>query len=265
MPDGTANAGFGWRVQFARIIGQGELQANMDRSLLETPDGAQHGLYVSLHNGDPLDTVGYTRDSSYLRVSNTTADTAEGVTYVFSNNKVTQMHDQVKDNSGNFVNHVDIQYGPVQGEAPWPCGAPSISQKITDSKGRTSYVCLGSMNYDNTFRPTVTDVYVSTPAGTAHYTFNQVQTVFGRENFLRGYQYLYLPPTATVPALMSITMPDGSSYGFQYVGTIAHPGEATGNFDSITLPTKGSYKYAYGNYQAPTSYDCTTTEEWNEY
>jgi len=262
VPDGTANAGFGWRVQFARIIGQGELQANMDRSLLETPDGAQHGLYVSLHDGDPQDGVGYTRDSSYLRVSATTVDTPDGVTYVFSNNKVTQMHDQVKDASGNFVNHVDIQYGSLPGDAPWPCSAPAISQKVTDSKGRTSYVCFVNMNYDNTLRPTVTDLYVSTPAGTGHYGFNHLQTAFGRENFDKGYQYLYLPPTATVPALMSITLPDNSTYGFQYFGTTAHPGRATGNFQSITLPTKGSYRYAYGDYQAPTSYDCGTYEEW---
>jgi YD repeat-containing protein len=262
VPDGTANAGFGWRVQFARIIGQGELQANMDRSLLETPDGAQHGLYVSLHDGDPQDGVGYTRDASYLRVAATTVDTPDGLTYVFSNNKVTQMHDQVKDASGNFVNYVDIQYGSLPGDDPWPCSAPAISQKVTDSKGRTSYVCFVNMNYDNTLRPTVTDIYVSTPAGTGHYEFNHLQTAFGRENFDKGYQYLYLPSTATVPALMSITMPDGSSYGFQYFGTAAHPGAATGNFQSITLPTKGSYRYEYGDYQAPTSYDCYTYEDW---
>jgi YD repeat-containing protein len=264
IPDGTANAGFGWRVQFARFIAPGDLQANIDRTLLETPDGAQHGTYVSLHDGDAQDGAAYTRDSTYLRLRATAVDTAEGVTYEFSSNKLTQMHDQVKDASGNFVNYVNIQYGSGPGDQPWPCMYPAISQKITDSKSRTSYLCFQSMNYDGTNRPTVTDVYVGTPAGTGHYTLNQVPTVFGRENFDKGFQYLYLPPTTTVPALMSVTMPDGSSYGFQYFGTIAHPGPATGNFESLTLPTKGSYRYGYGYYQIPISYDCTTYEEWLE-
>ncbi len=262
IPDGTANAGFGWRVQFARIITQRDLQANVDRPLLETPDGAQHGTYVSLHDGDAQDGAAYTRDATYLRWQGTSVDTAGGVTYEFMNEQLMQMHDQVKDGSGNFVNHVDIQYGPVDGDSPWPCTFPTMSQKVTDTKGRTSYVCFQSMNYDGTNRSTVTDVYVGTPAGTGHYAFNQVQTVFGRENFDKGFQYLYLPPTTTVPALMSITLPDGSSYGFQYFGTTAHPGIATGNFESITLPTQGSYGYDYGYYQIPMSYDCTTYEEW---
>lgn len=273
VPDGTANAGFGWRVQFARFIVQGDLQANMDRPLLETPDGAQHGLYVSLHDGDTQDGAAYTRDASYLRwretglAGHTAVDTADGVTYEFTKdittlkNQLTQMHDQVKDGSGNFVNHVDIQYGPLLNDPPWPCTYPAISQKVTDTKSRTSYVCFQSMNYDGTNVPIVTDVYVGTPAGTGHYAFSQVQTTFGRENFERDLGYLFLP--ATVAALMSITLPDGSSYGFQYFGTTTHPGIATGNLESITLPTKGSYGYDYGYYQIPTSYDCTTTEEWS--
>jgi YD repeat-containing protein len=268
IPDGTANAGFGWRVEFARYIDQGDLQANMDRPLLETPDGAQHGTYVSLHDGDAQDGAAYTRDGTYVRMRQTGAvghmavDTAEGVTYEFTDKKLMQMHDQMKDGSGNFVNHVDIQYGSVNGDLSWPCSYPTISQKVTDTKGRSSYVCFQNMNYDGTNLPAVTDVYLGTPAGTGHYALTQVPTEFGRENFDKDLQYLYFSPTVTVPALMSITMPDGSSYGFEYFGTWAHPGIATGNFESITLPTKGSYGYDYGYYQVPASYDCTTTEEW---
>ena len=268
VPDGTANAGFGWRVQFARFILPGDLQANTDRTLLETPDGAQHGMYGSLHDGDPQDGASYTRDATYLRwrdtgvAERTAVDTAEGVTYEFTNYKLTQMHDQVKDASGNYVNRVDIQYGSATGDPAWPCAYPAISQKITDTKNRTSYVCFENMNYDGTNRPTVTDVYVGTPAGTGHYEFLHAQTAFARENYDKGYQYLYLPATATVPALMSITRPDDSSYGFQYFGTSANPGIATGNFKSITLPTQGSYGYDYGFYQIPSSYDCPTYLEW---
>lgn len=268
VPDGTANAGFGWRVQFARFILPGDLQANTDRTLLETPDGAQHGMYGSLHDGDSQDGASYTRDATYLRwretgvAGHTAVDTAEGVTYEFRNYKLTQMHDQVKDASGNYINRVDIQYGSAAGDPAWPCAYPTISQKITDTRNRTSYVCFANMNYDGTNRPTVTDVYVGTAAGTGHYELNHVQTAFARENYDKGYQHLYLPPAATVPALMSITLADDSSYGFQYFGTTAHPGIATGNFESITLPTRGSYKYHYGYYQIPMSYGCPTYEEW---
>ncbi|MGN6186868.1 MAG: RHS repeat domain-containing protein, partial [Thermoanaerobaculia bacterium] len=269
IPDGTANAGFGWRVQFARFIFPGDLEANTDRVMLETPDGAQHGLYMSLHDGDEDDGANYTRNGTYLRwratgvEHNTAVDTPDGVTYEFTSySQLRQMHDQVKDASGNYVNRVDIQYGPNDGESPWPCTYPAISQKITDTKGRTSYVCFANLFTDNVERPTVTDVYVDTPDGTGHYVLHHEPTEFGRENFDKILFPGTLSPTAIVPALTSITLPDGSSYGFQYFGTIEHGGLATGNFKSITLPTKGSYEYDYAWYQIPMSYDCPTAGEW---
>jgi YD repeat-containing protein len=264
IPDGTANAGFGWRVQFARFIRPGDLAANIDRMLFETPDGAQHALYDSLHDGGPAD-AGYTRDGSYFRYrgidsTRSAVDAPDGVTYEFTNYVLTQIHDQVKDAGGAYVNHVDFKH-PTASDVT-PCTTRSLSWLITDSLGRTQHVCMSNKAYDGKSLPTVTDVYVQSPAGSAHYTFNQTQTVFGRENFDQGYQYLYLPATVSVPALTSITLPDGSSYGFEYWGTSVHPGYGTGNLASLKLPTGGSYSYNFARYSIPSSHECLTDEEW---
>lgn len=266
IPDGTANAGFGWRVQFARFITGGALQANLGPPLFEGPDGASHAMYPTLHDAGPpypTDSPAFSRDGTYLRWHGSTLDTPEGITYEFDSiHGLTQMHDQVKDASGNYVNRVDIEYGPAAGEPAWPCEFPALSWKVTDTQSRTHYVCFKNMNYDGTMRATVTDVYVESPAGRAHYLFHHDLKIFGRENAEQMHRQSPTPTSVTVPALTSITLPDNSSYSFQYMGTAEHPGVGTGNFYSMTLPTKGTYRYSFDRVQIPGTNECILYENW---
>jgi YD repeat-containing protein len=277
VPDRNANAGFGWRVQFAGFVSSLDLQANAERTMFEGPDGAMHQMYDSLHDGDtPEDGLLYSRDGSYLRwratsTSTSALDTPEGVTYEFdSQKKLISFHDQVKASSSQYVNRVDIQYGLVAGETTvWPCTNPSLSWKVTDTRGRAHFVCLDMENYDGTDRATVTDIYAAaaTESGQAHFGLIQTQKTFGRENTERLSLYDPIPKTVTVPALMGVTLPDGSSYAFEYVGTAEHPGNGpgsgTGNLYSTTLPTKGSYRYFFGQDPIPGgSDDCILYEAW---
>src|ERR1041385_8196708 len=55
IPDRTANAGFDVRGQFPGFIQPGRAASNSRLLLFEGPDGAQHALYDSLHDGDDPD------------------------------------------------------------------------------------------------------------------------------------------------------------------------------------------------------------------
>ncbi|HEY2093783.1 MAG TPA: hypothetical protein VGJ81_18075 [Thermoanaerobaculia bacterium] len=285
VPDLGANAGFGWRISFGGFISGADPRSNSEETLFEGLDGATHATYGSLHVGDPTDgpSFSYSRDGSYLRLRGTetgssSLDTPDGLTYEFdatTAHNLTQIHDRVTDSSGNFLNRVDIQYGPKSGESGWPCDFPALSWKVTDTKNRTQFVCLANQNYDGKDRATVTDIYAAaaTPSGQAHYALQQVQKTFNREGATNMSLWDPMPWTVTVPALTGITLPDGSSYGFEYYQTPEHPGNGTpgdgwdvasGTLYSTTLPTKGYYRYVYGLSQIPgPSFDCITREQWD--
>src|SRR4051812_3793399 len=79
----------------------------------------------------------------------------------------------------------------------------------------------------------------NTPASvTVNYSTYTVQTAFGCSGVSE-----YGP--ASIPLASSVTMPDGSSYSFQYETTPGVPANVTGRVKSITLRTGGTISYVY--------------------
>jgi YD repeat-containing protein len=110
----------------------------------------------------------------------------------------------------------------------------------TDTLGRTAFV-------ETEQNSTTTYLDVLTVGGALkRYTVNwetiSVNTNFGQS----GVTECNASPCNTLSVVQSLTLPDGSSYGFNYdFGTTSgHYGELT----SMTLPTGGTVSFAYQNY-----------------
>jgi YD repeat-containing protein len=116
---------------------------------------------------------------------------------------------------------------------------------ITDTLGTTALTINGfAPNNPLSCSPNVTYQYTA-PNGqlatiTASYVGYIIQTNFNVPGILE-----YGPTNACL--LQTITMPDGSTYGFAYEGTAGHSGELTGRLLSVTLPTGGSISWSYTN------------------
>ncbi|HEY1938764.1 MAG TPA: hypothetical protein VGJ33_12580, partial [Candidatus Angelobacter sp.] len=133
-----------------------------------------------------------------------------------------------------------------------PLGAPNGGGTVTDRNGNQITAASG-----NTFTDTLGMTALSvtggapnplvftyttssgTPASvTITYVSQTVQTAFGCSG-VSDYG-----PTS-VPLVSTVTLPDGSSYSFQYEATPGAPSNVTGRVKTITLRTGGTISYIY--------------------
>lgn len=137
---------------------------------------------------------------------------------------------------------------PANGVIAYDANGNQVSYSngtFTDTLGTTALTVSGpAPNNPLTCSPAVTYKYTA-PNGqlatiTASYVGYIIQTNFN----VPGIQE-YGPANACL--LQTITMPDGSTYGFAYEGTAGHSGELTGRLLSVTLPTGGTISWSYTN------------------
>lgn len=145
---------------------------------------------------------------------------------------------------------ITTPYGAVMA-APLDIGlggatkADRNGNQITTTSGNTFTDTLGmtalSVSGDSTTPPMVFTYTTTTgaPASvTVNYTSKTVQTAFACSGVSE------YGPTA-VNLVSSVTLPDGSSYSFDYEPTPGAPANVTGRVSKITLRTGGTISYTY--------------------
>ncbi len=117
---------------------------------------------------------------------------------------------------------------------------------FTDTLGLTALTVTGGA--PNPLVMTYTTSSGAAASVTVNYSSYTVQTAFGCSGVSE------YGPTAT-SLVSSISLPDGSSYSFQYEATPGVPANVTGRVKSITLRTGGTISYAYTG--ANSGIECT--------
>ncbi len=69
IPGRSSNAGLGWMLNLGDLILANDPRATSAQMVYESPDGAQHVFYNTVHDGETsYGGVQYTRDGTYLRI-----------------------------------------------------------------------------------------------------------------------------------------------------------------------------------------------------
>lgn len=227
-------AGLGWLLSLGRLYAPNTPPLN-DGSywMLLEPDGTRRIFHDRLHVSDPLNQAFYTRDGSYLRMKfeangEKRIESPDGSARIFrSDGKLRQ----ITDTFGNWVN---VNY-------------PSSSAwTMTDQHGRTQTVTLHT---SGSLAGHVSKVaFDGFGASTYEYTFNYSVVSIPRH---RRDTSTSNSATVTAPLLTSISLPDGSSFGFtSYTSLVNVDGnvQPPGTLSGYTLPTLGRYDFVYGVY-----------------
>ncbi|HEX4496051.1 MAG TPA: hypothetical protein VIE43_10330, partial [Thermoanaerobaculia bacterium] len=250
-PNPCSNAGLGWRVSFGRMdppCQVPDVNGNPPLGpLYQDENGTDHIFYPTLHGGDADDAavggvsdVEYTRDGSYLRLKVYTAGYRE---IEFPDGSVrrfdaTGMPTQLRD---AFSNSLSISYGTAN---QWV---------LTDSQGRTHRIWFRTDLPG--YAQTIDHIDLATFGGaTATYQFNYstAQNPIGRpcphnDNDQMG----SIGPTVSVPLLIGVTLPDGSTWqntASDYITTVPADGTCTdgaGNLTAWVLPTLGRMEWTW--------------------
>ena len=194
LPNRRSNAGLGWLLSLGRmILPTDPTNAALGHWIYESPDGADHVLYATLHNGETmLSDVFYTRDGTYLRFKTTpmTLEFPDGRIHTFdATGRLIKIADR-------FNNYVNVTY------------PDATTWQLTDQHGRNHFVYFTSLVYDGPVKNMVDRVVVAAFNGTtAIYDLGYTTTMISR--------YCDTDPQTrnglTVPLLSSIALPDGSS------------------------------------------------------
>jgi RHS repeat-associated protein len=250
FPKRNSNAGMGWLLTLGLLQEPNDPGNTTGVWLYVSSDGAEHRMYPSLHNEEPA--VGarqYTRDGSYIRMRGTNNDSAvyldfpDGTTHTFT--KYGNFDWRLTGISDPFGNGVSISY------ASYPS-----NWVITDSLGRQTTVWLA---------PTTT-----CPASWGCYQYrveSVVVPVFGTGAATYSFSYQDLSLNRACPSndpalpspfnqsfLVSVTLPDGSSWGMPagaYTTTTSNC-KTYGQLTDLVLPTLGQLQWTYGTYVFPT-------------
>ena len=145
IPSRRSNAGMGWRLSLGELLEPTDPSNETTRWIYIGSDGAEHGLYDRLHEGETaVGTVKYTRDNSYLRfrsISSTRkeVDFPDGTTRIFTwyaawDWRLTRIEDR-------FGNGIDLTYVHDQttGEVK--------AWKIQDQHGRVQTINFVTANW----------------------------------------------------------------------------------------------------------------------
>ncbi len=275
------NVGLGWMLSLGQLL---DPQQSFDNSANTVQgwryagfDGSVHDFFGTLHDTDAVTSSLYSRDNTYLRLtpsvsSNTDCITPSAVNCLleFPNGLVHEFEPydtlsgrrwRVHQLRDRFGNHVDVSYSASQ----W---------QLTDQYNRVTTVHLRTLSDDPNFseiqanyQTVVDSVDVPAfhgvdgqvaPSTIAHYAFN-----YAVKWIPRGFcsEIDFAAPDSTfvrVPVLVSVTLPDGTSYAMDYSalydtnngipnGDICLAGEIT----KLTLPTVGEVRWTYQEYQLP--------------
>jgi RHS repeat-associated protein len=252
IPLRTNNAGLGWMVSLGRFKPLESDPDALSRDTYMSPDGAQHALYPTLHEGDtPSSGVQYSRDGSYLRytAASRTMELPDGTLQIFDADGYPI---QIR---SRFNQQINITYRSDAGSI---VPAPQATQwHLADSQGRTQKVFFRTLA-GTSFQSRVVDRVEVTAfgGGTATYTF-QYNLDDGQPLAVKGCGNLHPDTQSIAVALLTrLRLPDGTSYSMpvsDYFGNVNTPGIPckSGMIRGMTLPTLGRIEWDYITYSFP--------------
>lgn len=257
QPDRATTAGLGWHLGWGELYQAGHwYNPNPNNWLYVGDDGSRHVFYQTLHYDDPNteNTVLYTRDGSYLRLTVDTGNSCwaeiefpDGNTRRFG-----------RSNCGPATplrwKHSWNRFGSLSDpDLTVTYNSDDTLRTVTDRYGRQWSVHLTDQ-YHWVLR-TITSIQgPAFDTGTATYTFHYDETLVHRSCKDDS------PTTATqvaVPLLRSLDLPDGSSYDMKDGGTLRYRTACDGIADSpgalerVVLPTGGKVEWEYQEFEFP--------------
>jgi hypothetical protein len=272
VPSRRSNAGMGWMVSLGRVVPPIDPTNDSGQWLYEGPDGNEHIFFDKLHDADPataltppVTAVRYTRDSSYLRLltrndGTTDVEFPDGGVHTFDT--ATGMLISIGDVTrttvipGRTRNTVTVtQLSSITGT---PCVAgESFAWRLTDSENsRSNYICFKSQSTpESLYAGIVSRIVIAAPP-TSGGTPRNATYLFGHTNVTvtRGCHshVSWSSDISNVPMLTGITLPDGSSFSFDYnQSDSAISACDRGTLKSMTLPTGATVAYTYRYFLVP--------------
>ena len=237
-PARETNAGLGWTLTPGRLeLPPVNLPPDQVSYTLLSPDGAAHSLGPKIHPDhpddaayygavDPLQFVRLTLDGQPPNVSEYTLEYGDGTIYTFDREgRATRIEDR-------FGNGVSITPPAAHsGTGDWV---------FEDDHGRTVTIVMvtgtgGKARIDRISFPVFGE---PADSGLAEYVFSYQQAAIPSQS---DQDYCQAPNTFPVDLLSTITLPDGSSYDFEYV--LSDLDDREGMISAVDLPTGGRYEW----------------------
>lgn len=258
-PNPCSNAGIGWRVSFGRFAPPCQVSDQDNPApphVYQDENGTDHLFYGTLHAGDPEDAplsgvsqILYSHDGTYLRLKVKTNGTRDlefpdGTVRSFdSAGRLTQIQDPFNNRLNVFYNEIH----PVTFQPVW---------RLTDSQSRTHYIVFRTdlPNYPETVDRIELTAFGTDATGApakAVYQFSYAVRQIGRAC---PHSDSDLPDSigndVSVPLLIGVTLPDGSSWhntADDYVGLPAGTTctDSSGNIKALHLPTLGRLEWTW--------------------
>ncbi|MFL6193494.1 MAG: RHS repeat domain-containing protein [Thermoanaerobaculia bacterium] len=251
LPDRLSNAGMGWSISLGRLLEPDDPENDTDPVAWTYvgADGGVHVFYSTLHSGDseldPADDNQYTRDGSYLRMRKLgstlrTVEFPDGNVHSFEPYNGRWRLFQIRD---RFYNAIGISYSAD--EKTW-----TITDSSDPVNPRTHRIIFSQSiypYYDKVLeRIELASFSGSLPPMT--YSFGYGLVTYDKPCT----QTLPIRRTVYVPALQTIFLPDGSTYGVTYQSTVDPINcEGPGAITSLTMPTLGKIEWTYRTYGLP--------------
>ncbi len=272
FPNPRSNAGLGWRLSLGHLYSPWDTSNPMDPYWVYVgPDGAEHRFFERMYSSARVGistygpwTYHYTRDGSYLRMKfqegyvgqeTRYVEFPDGSQHVFvETGASTNMYrlERIQDANGNGVTITDE-------------GSRWV---ISDDHNRQHYVNLVNMTVDGQKgKKHVSSIQLAAFSGaTATYTFryqNQSIRRSLKDNDPQHNQDL------TVPLLIGIDMPDGTSYSMPvadsyWVNNTEELRDRSGLIKKMVFPTKGYVKWLWQRWETPGAallWPCTDPED----
>jgi YD repeat-containing protein len=236
VPYQKLNAGMGWLFSLGRLIPS---RPDEQRWAYQAPDGSEHELFPSLHEGSGVPTdpnVTYTRGGDYIRSTKLfQGSTTIGYKLEFDDGTIREFgtDGRLKKIQDRFANTVTVDYyGTPQAATgagvPAPnataCGNSYLAWKISDPF-RTHYVYFrppgtGTSEFEPPFEERVCQASLAAFGGNrADYRFTYAERLISRQKVSSGIAFdETLRPSAVlqVPLLTKVELPSGSSYDMTY-------------------------------------------------
>jgi hypothetical protein len=247
-PNWRSNAGVGWRLSLGRLIGRSNSTSNSAAYIYEGPSGAEHTFLGSSGlPGSTEDQYLYTHDQSRLRLKRLDASTREvqfpnGDVHTFRVECGDWRLREMRDAFGNFLQ--------IAGNCD-ATGTRETAWTLTDSFERTHSVNFThfAVTKDSADKGQhVSSVVLAADGGHQTYQFRynaDASVPWGCDHYVPD--RWNIPPTATLPLLEAIVLPDGTSYDFTYYDTANTSGGgcSQGALARMTLPVGGQIAYTY--------------------
>jgi len=278
FPEPRSNAGLGWRLSLGQLLPPWHPHHHSAAEEVHSwqyigPAGDEHDLgfycksFTDCNVTYPAGDVAYTLDSTYISMylngTNAYVNFPSGEVRKFS-----LIHDEwrlveIRSAFGRAIT-VDYEFNPLDAHqiVRWVIKDPVASRthyvyfrsmdgsdmNITDDYGRiVDYLDFQTVNGERVqyrFDYGTAPAEVRRPCEQTHLWLNSLDGSAQE------------PQNIKLPLLRSISLPDGSSWSFSYYGTSINEQCKSGLVSRMTLPTRGTFDYDYGQWTFPPQVLC---------